>query len=186
MKNNILGLSILFFIVFSSCGLTSEKMHSIFNFSKTSKIDSWKIVNDNVMGGISSASFEINGNGNAEFKGKVSTANNGGFASVRYRFKSTDIAGKTTISIRLKGDSKPYQFRAKSNSNTYYSYITSFSTSNSWETINIKLQDLYPSFRGNKLDEENFNETSIEEISFLIANKKDESFKLIIDKIEIN
>ena len=186
MKNNIIGLSILFFIVFSSCSLTSEKMNSIFNFSKTSKMDNWKIVNDDVMGGISSASFELNSEGNAEFKGTVSTANNGGFASVRYRFSSKDIAGKTTIAIRLKGDSKSYQFRLKSKSNTYYSYITTFSTSNSWETININLHDLYPSFRGNKLDKENFNESSIEEISFLIANKKDESFKLIIDKIEIN
>ena len=186
MKNNIIGLFILFFIVFSSCSLTSEKMNSIFNFSKTSKIDSWKIVNDDVMGGISSASFDLNSEGNAEFKGTVSTANNGGFASVRYRFNSKDITGKTTIAIRLKGDSKSYQFRLKSKSNTYYSYITTFSTSNSWETININLQDLYPSFRGNKLDKENFNESSIEEISFLIANKKDESFKLIIDKIEIN
>jgi hypothetical protein len=73
----------------------------------------------------------------------------------------------------------------KSKSNTYYSYITTFSTSNKWETISINLQDLYPSFRGAKLKEENFNASSIEEISFLIANKKNESFKLIIDKIEI-
>ena len=55
-----------------------------------------------------------------------------------------------------------------------------------WETIHINLKDLYPSFRGNKLNKENFNGSSIEEISFLIANQKDENFKLIIDKIEIN
>lgn len=160
-------------------------MNSIFNFSKTAQMDSWKVVNDDVMGGMSRASFDLNSDGNAEFKGTVSTANNGGFASVRYRFRAKDITGKTTIAIRLKGDSKPYQFRMKSKSNTYYSYITTFSTSNKWETISINLQDLYPSFRGAKLKEENFNASSIEEISFLIANKKNESFKLIIDKIEI-
>ena len=162
MKNNIIGLSILFFIVFSSCSLTSEKMNSIFNFSKTSKIDNWKIVNDDVMGGISSASFELNSEGNAEFKGTVSTANNGGFASVRYRFRAKDIAGKKTISIRLKGDSKPYQFRVKSQANDYYSYITTFSTLGNWETIHINLEDLYPSFRGNKLNKDNFNNSSLE------------------------
>ena len=132
------------------------------------------------------ASFELNRDGDAEFKGTVSTANNGGFASVRYRFRAKDIAGKKTISIRLKGDSKPYQFRVKSKATDYYSYITTFSTLGDWETIHINLKDLYPSFRGNKLNKENFNESSIEEISFLIANKKNESFKLIIDKIEIN
>jgi hypothetical protein len=86
----------------------------------------------------------------------------------------------------LRGDSKSYQFRVKSKATDYYSYITTFSTSGDWETIQINLNDLYPSFRGNKLSKDNFNDSSIEEISFLIANKKNESFKLIIDKIEIN
>jgi NADH dehydrogenase [ubiquinone] 1 alpha subcomplex assembly factor 1 len=186
MKNNILGLSVLFVIFVSVCSLTSENMNSIFNFSHSSKMNDWKVVNDNVMGGISSASFELNSDGDAEFKGTVSTLNNGGFASVRYRFRAKDIAGKKTISIRLKGDSKPYQFRVKSQANDYYSYITTFSTLGNWETIHINLEDLYPSFRGNKLNKDNFNNSSLEEISFLIANKKNESFKLIIDKIEIN
>ena len=185
MKINTLGLFILTIIVTSAFSLTTSKMDSIFNFSKTSKIDDWRVVNDDVMGGVSSASFELNNDGNAEFKGNVSTANNGGFASVRYRFSEKDITGKTSISIRLKGDSKFYQFRIKSKSNTYYSYITTFPTSNSWETIRINLQDLYPSFRGRKLNKENFNESSLEEISFLIGNKKNQSFKLVIDKIEI-
>ena len=161
-------------------------MNSIFNFSQSSKINDWKVVNDDVMGGISRASFDLNTEGVAEFKGTVSTANNGGFASVRYRFKAKDITKKKTITIRLRGDSKRYQFRIKSKATDYYSYITAFSTMGDWETIHINLKDLYPSFRGNKLNKENFNGSSIEEISFLIANQKDENFKLIIDKIEIN
>ena len=161
-------------------------MNSIFNFSQSAKMNAWKVVNDDVMGGVSSASFELNRDGHAEFKGNVSTANNGGFASVRYRFKAKDIMGKTTIAIRLRGDSKPYQFRVKTKATDYYSYITTFPTIGDWETIHINLKDLYPSFRGNKLNQENFNNSSIEEISFLIANKKNETFKLIIDKIEIN
>ena len=186
MKNNIFGLSILFILFFSACSLTSENMNSIFNFSQSSKINDWKVVNDDVMGGISRASFDLNTEGDAEFKGTVSTANNGGFASVRYRFKAKDITKKKTITIRLRGDSKRYQFRIKSKATDYYSYITTFSTMGDWETIHINLKDLYPSFRGNKLNKENFNGSSIEEISFLIANQKDENFKLIIDKIEIN
>ena len=186
MKNKILALSILFITVASACGLTRENMDLLFNFSQNSNMNNWQVVNDDVMGGISTASFELNNEGDAEFKGTVSTANNGGFASVRYRFKAKDIAGKKSITIRLRGDSKPYQFRVKSKSSDYYSYITTFSTSGDWETIHINLKDLYPSFRGNKLNKEKFNNSSLEEISFLIANKKNEAFKLIIDKIEIN
>ena len=44
---------------------------------------------------------------------------------------------------------------------------------------------MYPSFRGRKLDEPNFYHESIEEITFLIANKQNEDFKLLIDKIEL-
>ncbi|MDG2227788.1 MAG: CIA30 family protein [Flavobacteriales bacterium] len=186
MKNNIFVLAILFIIAASACSLTSENMNVIFNFSKSSNMSNWIVVNDDVMGGISSASIELNNEGDAEFKGAVSTANNGGFASVRYRFKAKDIAGKKNVTIRLRGDSKPYQFRIKSKATDYYSYITTFSTSGDWETIQINLKDLYPSFRGNKLNKENFNHSSIEEVSFLIANKKNENFKLVLDKIEIN
>ena len=45
---------------------------------------------------------------------------------------------------------------------------------------------MYPSFRGRKLNKENFNKTSIEEIGFLIGNKKQEKFNLEIDKIELS
>jgi len=65
MKNNILGLSVLFSIVIGACSLTSENMNSIFNFSQSSTMNNWKVVNDDVMGGISRATFELNRDGDA-------------------------------------------------------------------------------------------------------------------------
>ena len=59
-----------------------------------------------------------------------------------------------------------------------------FSTTGEWQKIEIPFQSLYPSFRGKKLDIPNFSEDFIEEIAFLIGNKRAEHFKLIIDKIE--
>jgi hypothetical protein len=44
---------------------------------------------------------------------------------------------------------------------------------------------MYPSFRGRKLDAPNFSHDNIEEIVFLIGNKKNERFELIIDKIAL-
>ena len=35
-----------------------------------------------------------------------SLENNGGFSSIRYKIGNTDITGKTTVMIRLKGDGK--------------------------------------------------------------------------------
>ena len=42
---------------------------------------------------------------------------------------------------------------------------------------------MYPTFRGKKLDMPNYDADGIEEIGFLIANKKAEHFKLEIDSI---
>ena len=42
---------------------------------------------------------------------------------------------------------------------------------------------MYPAFRGRKLSIGNFSSKNIEEIAFLIGNKKEEHFKLEIDKI---
>jgi hypothetical protein len=164
--------------------LPNSKTKTIFDFNSSSDAKSWNILNDGVMGGVSSSTFEINKDGHGVFEGNVSTANNGGFASVRYR-STVATENSEYIKIRLKGDGKNYQFRIKKNGADFESYITTFSTSGNWETINIKLSDLYPSFRGRELDKPNFGAATFEEISILIANKQNESFKLILDKIEI-
>ena len=51
--------------------------------------------------------------------------------------------------------------------------------------LEISLKSMYPSFRGRRLDLPNFSQNHIEEITFLVANKKNENFKLLIDIIEL-
>lgn len=87
--------------------------------------------------------------------------------------------------LKLKEIKKIYQIRLKDNRRNYYSYITNFKTSGEWEEIKINLHELYPSFRGRKLNLPNYQSDGFEEISFLIANNKNENFKLLIDKIEL-
>lgn len=156
----------------------------VFDFDHNTTIENWKIVDDVVMGGRSNGRFSIDKDGNGVFWGNVSLENNGGFSSVQYPL-NMKASKDSKVSIRLKGDGKDYQFRIKSNRNTNYSYITSFKTSGDWETIVINLKDLYPSFRGQVMNMPNFTGNSIEEIVFLISNKKNESFSLLLDKIEI-
>lgn len=158
---------------------------TIYDFDKNFSASDWKIVDDVVMGGKSKGRFSIDNDGHGVFEGKISLENSGGFSSVRHPFKKVAVTENSTVLITLKGDSKDYQFRIKDKSTTPYSYITTFKTSDAWQTIEIKLSDLYPSFRGRKLDLPNFESDSFEEIVFLIGNKKQESFKLILDKIEL-
>lgn len=157
----------------------------VFDFNMQSNVKFWNIVDDRVMGGRSNGNFEINSDGHGVFFGEVSLENNGGFSSVRYNPRIDDVSAEDKIRIRLKGDGKPYQFRVKQDSRAYYSYISTFETSGDWEEIEIPLKEMYPSFRGRKLNGDNFSHQTIREVAFLIGNKKPQSFKLIIDKIEI-
>jgi len=157
----------------------------IFDFNKSAEIQNWLIVDDVVMGGKSSGTFNLNADGFGVFEGNISLDNNGGFSSVRYRFEKTLVKEYSTVHIKLRGDGKKYQFRIKAKSGDYYSYISPFQTTGEWQEIEIPLKDMYPSFRGRKLDQPNFSDDYIEEITFLIGNKKEEDFQLIIDKIEL-
>ena len=157
----------------------------IFDFNQKSNLKDWVIVDDIVMGGKSSGSFKLSPEGYGVFKGSISLDNNGGFSSIRYKFDKKSIKEFTKIVFKIKGDTKKYQFRIKSNSADYYSYITTFTTNGEWEEIQVPLKSMIPSFRGRILDKPNFSNDSIEEIGFLIGNKNEEIFQLFIDKIEL-
>ena len=158
-------------------------MELVFDFNKEASLQDWRIVDDIVMGGKSASRFRLSPEGFGLFEGQISLENNGGFSSVNYRFKKIKVTEDSCILLTIKGDGKTYQFRVKDNSNHSYSYITPFATSGEWQEIKIRLKDLYPSFRGRKLDMANFSQECIEELVFLIGNKKAEAFQLLIDKI---
>ena len=155
----------------------------LFDFKKDSTISNWKVINDGVMGGKSQGNFKINKQGHAEFSGFVSLKNNGGFSLVRCKVEKKNSKQFQQIVLKIKGDGKNYQFRIKDNSQHYYSYNKEFKTSGKWEEITINLNEMYSSFRGRRLDLPNFSSYYIEEFAFLIGNKKEENFRLFIDKI---
>jgi NADH dehydrogenase [ubiquinone] 1 alpha subcomplex assembly factor 1 len=157
----------------------------IYDFTKADKLNGWFIVNDDVMGGRSTCSFAIDENGNAVFKGQVSLENYGGFSSVHYRFDPVSTDGYRFIMLRVKGDGKRYQVRIKNRASDYYSYIAYFETTGEWQNVKVNLNKMYPSFRGRKLDMPDFEGGKIEELTLLIGNKKEEDFRIEIDKIQL-
>lgn len=157
----------------------------IFDFNLKSDLINWRIVNDAVMGGQSESKFYLNQDGNGTFEGNVSLENNGGFCSVKYIFEPLFLKSATHFCIRLKGDGKQYQFRVKTHRTDSHSYVFPFQTNTDWQTIEIPINELYPAFRGRKLDLPNYDGFNLEEIAFLIGNKKGEQFQLLIDTIEV-
>ncbi len=155
----------------------------VFKFTPKADISAWRIVNDGVMGGLSSSTIELTEEGKGLFKGTISLENYGGFASVRHRFETCSVRPYKGFRIRLKGDGKRYQFRVKESSNDAHSYMTYIQTSTDWEVYDLKFEDLYPTFRGRRLSIPNFKGDDMEQIGFLIANKKAENFRLEIERI---
>ena len=182
MKKSLVIFNLVFFI-FTSQILISQNI--ILNFTNEKNLKNWIIVNDDVMGGISTSNLFINKDGNGVFEGRISTSYNGGFASIRYNCKRIYIKDSNSIKLKLKGDKKEYQLRIKANREDYYSYLLPFKTSGEWQDIIIPLEEMYASFRGRRLNIRNFNNDYFEEISFLIGNKKNENFNLLIDKITL-
>jgi uncharacterized protein YbjT (DUF2867 family) len=124
----------------------------IFDFTKPSDEikNIWGALDDVVMGGVSSSSFQIREN-TAVFTGNVSTANSGGFASVRTKNFSPllDLSGYQGVKLRVKGDGQRYKIFLRTESTwdgIGYSY--SFDTvANNWLDIQIPFTDLFGVFR---------------------------------------
>ena len=96
--------------IISSSNLFSQ---IIYDFNSEKQLQDWTIVNDDVMGGVSSSQLEFDDSGNILFSGKISLKNNGGFASMRCNLSTFNYSSKKAINIRLKGDGKMYQLRIK-------------------------------------------------------------------------
>lgn len=148
----------------------------------------WRIINDGVMGGLSNSQMDITSDGKGLFKGNVSLDNNGGFASTRGFLNGPIKQQGTIIKIRVKGDGKRYSFRIQPN-NGYrnVSYKLDFpTTANQWEEIALPLNNFVPTWRGRLLsDIPPIITENIGQIGFLISDKQEGSFELLIDWIEL-
>ncbi len=163
-----------------------NNMTEIYRFSAQSNLRDWRIVDDGVMGGISKSNLLMTSEGHGQFSGHVSLANNGGFASIQLN-QSASIPNETQyIVLRVKGDGKQYEFRIKNDLYQSVSYVHPFKTSGEWQNIQLAISDFYPQYFGQKLNRPNFSYKKIDQISFLISNKQEEDFKILIDNISMN
>lgn len=160
----------------------------IIDFAHSDEPMKWESVNDDVMGGISRGAIVFDENdAPAVFTGNVSTANNGGFASVRTMPRTFDLAEACGLRVRLKGDGKTYQLRIRTfDGHDSLSYRFLFDTrSDEWITVHAHFEAFEPVYRGRQLAvTEPFNAANIRQIGFLIADKQAGPFRLAIDRID--
>ena len=155
----------------------------IYDFSSQSQPGDWYVVDDGVMGGRSQGNVGLSEEGHGVFQGTVSLENNGGFSSIRARMDELETKDYAAFKIRLKGDGKNYQFRVRSRLNERHSYQYEFPTTGAWQEVTVPFDEMIPTFRGMRLNLPNYPGEFLRECSFLISNKKNESFRLEIDRI---
>lgn len=110
----------------------------------------WGPVDDVVMGGVSASEMRFLP-GKAVFSGQVSTANNGGFASVRTKnwHPPLDLSAYSGLELKIQGDGKRYKLILRSDDTwdgVGYSYSFD-SFNNHAQTIRIPFNKLIPSVR---------------------------------------
>jgi NADH dehydrogenase [ubiquinone] 1 alpha subcomplex assembly factor 1 len=156
------------------------ELSPIFEFDK--KSEPWQVINDGVMGGLSSSRFSLM-EGGACFEGSVSLENNGGFASVRSEPQNHDLSPFQGILLRARGDGKRYVFRLR-NSGSFdgVSYQAHFETvSDEWITIRLPFESFKPVFRGRLVQNaEPLDLKSIKSFGFLISDKQAGVFRIDI------
>ncbi|MBF2057282.1 MAG: CIA30 family protein [Cyanobacterium sp. T60_A2020_053] len=147
----------------------------LFNFAHpdSSIKESWGAVDDVVMGGVSESRLLMASN-EVIFTGNVSTANNGGFASIRTKnfTPPLDLSAYETILLRVKGDGNRYKFITRCEGKwDGISYCYSFDTvKDTWQTVEIKCADLIPVFRAKTVPEAgNFDRSKVYSLQLMLS-----------------
>lgn len=132
----------------------------------------WGAVDDVVMGGVSESNFRLIDAG-AIFSGNVSTANSGGFASVRTRNiePPLNLSGCDGIRVRLKGDGNRYKFFIRTEARwDGIAHCYSFNTANDeWITIEMPFTEFVAVFRAKTVPDSPLNPIQVYAFQIMLS-----------------
>lgn len=146
----------------------------------------WRIVNDGVMGGVSTSSLERLDAETVRFSGSLSLENNGGFASFRSFGPFPPIDGASAILIRVRGDGRTYQLRLRMSDDWRApQYSATFKTSpGAWQTHVLPLSTFRAGWRGREVpNAPDLQAGRVRSVGILLGDKQPGAFVLDIDWI---
>ncbi|KAK4767175.1 hypothetical protein SAY86_014925 [Trapa natans] len=140
----------------------------------------WGALDDVVMGGVSESMFLMapsggeNGGPTGIFRGNVSTANNGGFTSIRTKNFSVaeDLSAYDGLELRLQGDGQRYKLIIRTSREwDTVGYTISFDTvQGEWQSIRLPFSSLRPIFRARTVfDAPPFDPSSILSLQLMFS-----------------
>ncbi len=159
----------------------------LLNFN-TSDTNDWTVVNDGVMGGLSQGKLIYTDN-SVIFEGKLSLANNGGFASFQGKRGEYDLKSFKTITIKHRGYGGTFGFRLKTSEPFYMPYYkVEFTPTKEWQESSFNLRDM-PEWRLADKTGDNISADDLSEIirmGIIKSDKKTDPFQLEIDYIRFD
>lgn len=158
----------------------------LFDFAASGPKSAWILVNDDVMGGVSTSSFRQAG-GTAVFSGEVSLENNGGFASVRSQPARHDLSGCDTFVISVRGDGRRFKFTVRMETGFDAPlYRCGFTTkAGEWQEHRFPIADFVPSLRGRiPTDAPPLDPSRVKSAGFLISDQQAGAFRLEVASVK--
>ena len=156
------------------------------SFEKPNSAQNWTSVNDGVMGGISRGGFTRTEQNTLLFSGELSLENNGGFASIRTKPRTLDLAGAKGIVVKHRGDGRTYWFELRTarqfGASSYRAYLKT--EKNKFKESLIPLSDFKLQAFGRQLSSGTINPSEIQSFGITLADKKEGSFELEIEYIK--
>jgi hypothetical protein len=157
----------------------------IVDFSRSETAD-WLVVNDDVMGGISSSTMEVTPEGIGVFAGRLSLENNGGFASVRTQLESGDLSSFVGFVLRVRGDGRRYQVRLRTDDRfDGIAYRAEFETElDRWIEVVLPFGAFVPTYRGYiPTNATPLDPGAIRQFGILIGDEREGAFRLEIERV---
>ena len=161
---------------------------STFDFGEQKDGNNWVVINDGVMGGLSTGKAVLKEN-SILFTGKISFANNGGFASLRSNRTKLNTSEVEFIEIKYRLTGLSFSFILEQD---YRFYMPYFShpleiTEGEWSVLRIPIDSFYETRLGNytgyRLGEN--SSRNIFRLGFISRDKKAQDYELEIDYINV-
>ena len=161
------------------------RSQTIASFENPSDLRNWGVVNDSVMGGISTSRFEQTDDGNLLFQGVLSLENNGGFVSIRSRPDSFDLQNVEGFNIKARGDGRTYYLDLRVNGQTTSgSFRAAFPTEkNIWTETFLPASEFVRQSFGRPFSDIPLNPSDVNSIGFTLSDKNPGPFKLEIEYV---
>jgi hypothetical protein len=179
----------LILLVLGISALQSFGQSSIIDFGNSAeKNQEWKLLSDNIMGGVTKSKIEYTNN-SVLLSGNISLDNYGGFSSIKTKYKSVDLSKYNGIKIKFKSTNQKFAFTLEDNQDwTQPNYKREFSSKkdDTWEEVIIYFKDFQEivigETTGNMMKSKSLK--NIVRMGIMTYEKKEGPFSLEVDYIE--